>query len=75
MSVKSNLLTTRILQTHMYGITDTTFNMTVRKLIHNYAKNMAYSKSFPYIYLFKAGHTSTSLRNVFIDRLTNQLFE
>lgn len=59
----------------MFGINDTTFNMTIRKLIHNFAKNLAFSKGFPYVYLFKRGHSSTSLRNVFIDKLTNQLFE
>ena len=66
-------LVNRIIRVHTFGINDTELNKTIRKLIHLHANNIKYHEQFPYVYLFKACHTSKKLINAFLSAVTTNI--
>jgi len=58
----------RMIEVHMKGISDTTLNKRIRKLLHHNATLKCFSKGFSYLYLYKGGYQSTRLRNTFLNR-------
>ena len=56
----------RIIRVHTFGINDSALNNTIRKLAYMYVNLLNYHRDFPYLYLFKACHTSSKMIATFL---------
>jgi len=64
----------RLLLTHVYGINDSFFNQTVRKILHNSGPQLGWSDYFPSIYLLKGGFRSKMLKKTLLARCSEDFY-
>lgn len=63
----------RVMTAYMMGISDTTLDHAIRKILHKRINSVAKQTYIPYIYLFYAGYQSSKIGTNFIDVIEKAL--